>query len=122
LPKKRGKENFRAPVADCLSTIDEQEKGALTPEMVRKFSHQAQTYILSYFFIEHKQENNISKEGIHEINIERIKREFKTHRSAIDYDEKFIKHCFWKQEVHQTPAAAGTANSNIRINRTKNQT
>jgi hypothetical protein len=53
---------------------------------------------LAYFYIEHEQENNISKEGLHEINIEHRKREFKTHRSAIDFDEKYINHCFQKQE------------------------
>ena len=93
IAQKRGKENFRALVADCLSTKDEQGKGALTPEMVRKFSRRARTYILAYFYIEHEQENNISEEGLHEINIEHIKREFKTHRSAIDFDEKFSNHC-----------------------------
>jgi len=29
-----------------------------------------------------------------EINIERVKKQFKTHWSAIDFDEKFINHCF----------------------------
>jgi hypothetical protein len=75
--------------------------GALTLEMVRKFSCQAQTYILAYFYIEHEQENNISKENLHEINIEHIKREFKTHRSAMDFDEKYINHCFQKCSKHQ---------------------
>ncbi len=31
-----------------------------------------------------------------EINIERIKHEFKTHHNAIDFDEKFVYHCFSK--------------------------
>jgi hypothetical protein len=53
---------------------------------------------LAYFYIEYEQEHNIIKEGIHEINTERIKREFKTHRSAIDFDEKVFNHCFRKQE------------------------
>jgi hypothetical protein len=29
--------------------------------------------------------------------IKKLKKEFKTHRSAIDFDEKLINHCFWKQ-------------------------
>jgi hypothetical protein len=86
LPKK-GKENFRMLVADCLSTKDEQGEGAFTLEMVRKFSHRARTYVLAFFHIEHEQKNNISEEGFHEINIECIKRKFKTHRSAIDFDD-----------------------------------
>ena len=32
----------------------------------------------------------MNEEGVSEINIERIQKEFKTHRSAIDFDEKFI--------------------------------
>ena len=51
--------------------------------MVRKFSRRARQYILAYFYIEHEMKENV-EEGLHEINIERIKKEFKTHRSAID--------------------------------------
>jgi hypothetical protein len=36
---------------------------------------------------------NIEEEGLHGINIEE-KKEFKTHKSAIDFDEKFINYCF----------------------------
>ena len=36
------------------------------------------------------------EDGMNEINIEKIKKEFKTHRSAIDFDEKFINYCFQK--------------------------
>ena len=41
-------------------------------------------------------EESIKVEELSEINIERIKKEFKTHRNAIDFDEKFINHCFSK--------------------------
>jgi hypothetical protein len=88
LADKKGKENFRRLVADCLSSEQVAGKGALTPEMIRKFSCRARQYILAYFFIEH--EMNIEEEGLHEINIEGIKKEFKTHRSAID-----------RREIHQ---------------------
>ena len=97
LADKKGKENFRRLVADCLSSEQVAGKGALTPEMIRKFSRRARQYILAYFFIEHKM--NIEEEGLHEINIEGIKKEFKTHRSAIDFDEKFINYCFHKSEA-----------------------
>jgi hypothetical protein len=63
--------------------------------------------MLAYFYIVHEQENNISEEGLHQINIERIKREFKTHRSAIDFDEKFINHCFCKQESAVNTSSSG---------------
>ncbi len=65
--------------------------------MIRKFSRRARHYILAYFFIEHNQESNIEGE-LSELNIERVKKEFKTHRSAIDFDEKFINYCFRDSE------------------------
>jgi hypothetical protein len=49
----------------------------------------------------------MDEEGLHKWNIERIKKEFKTHRSAVDFDEKFINHCFRKSDnEHKT---AGTS-------------
>ena len=32
------------------------------------------------------------------MNIERIKKEFKTHRNAIDFDGAFINHCFHQRK------------------------
>jgi hypothetical protein len=44
---------------------------------------------------------------LHEINIEKIKKEFKTHRSAIDFNEKFINYCFKKSDnEEQQPACS----------------
>ncbi len=80
--------------------------GGLTKEMVRRFSRRARHYILAYFYIEHEQEKNMDEEGLHELNIERIKKEFKTHRSAIDFDEKFINHCFRKSDNEQNTAGS----------------
>ena len=73
--------------------------------MVRKFSRRARQYILAYFYIEHEMKENV-EEGLHEINIERIKKEFKTHRSAIDFDEKFINYCFQKCDEQQQSAGS----------------
>jgi hypothetical protein len=70
-------------------------------------------YILAYFYMEHDEENKIDEEGLHELNIERVKKEFKTHRSAIDFDEKFITYCFRRRE---DPARAAESNNNNRIN------
>jgi len=61
--------------------------------MIRKFSRRAQHYILAYYYYEHEQESNMEKE-MSEINIKRLKKQFNTHWSAIDFDEKFINHCF----------------------------
>jgi hypothetical protein len=98
LSQKKGKENFRQLVADCLSAEEGEGKGGLIKEMICKFSRWACHYILAYFYLEHEEENNINQEGLHELNIERVQKEFKTHRSAIDFDEKFINHCFRRQE------------------------
>jgi hypothetical protein len=75
LADKKGKENFRRLVAECLSTEEGAGKGALTPEMIRKFSRHARQYILAYFYIEH--EMNINEVRLHEINIEKIKKSSK---------------------------------------------
>jgi len=48
---------------------------------------------MACFYVEHELKEDVG-DGLHEINIERIKKEFKTHRSAIDFDEKFINYCF----------------------------
>jgi hypothetical protein len=114
LCKKKGKENFRQLVADCLSTEEGEGKGGLTREMVRKFSRRARHYILAYFYLEHEEEHKIDENRLHELNIERVKKEFKTHRSAIDFDEKFINHCFRRQEParacgEQQQQAAGSS-------------
>jgi hypothetical protein len=46
------------------------------------------------------------EEGLDEINIERIKKEIKTHRSATDFDEKFINYCFQKSDNEQKAASS----------------
>jgi hypothetical protein len=97
LADKKGKENFRSLVLRCLSPEEEDGKGGLSKRMIQKFSRRARHYILAYFFIEHNQESNIEGE-LSELNIERVKKEFKTHRSAIDFDEKFINYCFQDSE------------------------
>ncbi len=44
--------------------------------MVCKLSRRARQYILAYFYIEHEMKEDI-EEGLHEINIERIKTSLK---------------------------------------------
>ena len=62
--------------------------------MVQKFSLERATISSPIFYMEHDEENKIDEEGLHELNTERVKKEFKTHRNAIDFDEKFIWYCF----------------------------
>jgi len=62
--------------------------------------------------------DSIKEGGLHEINIERIKKEFKTHRSAIDFDEKFINYCFQKTDSNtssdKSEAARASAENNTK--------
>ncbi len=111
LSNKKGKENFRALVKNCLSTEEGVGKGGLTPNMIRKFSPRARHYILAYFWIEHEQEDKIKEEGTSEINIKRVKKEFKTHRNAIDFDERFINHCFRKFKREEDADSGAAAES-----------
>jgi len=105
LAEKKGKENFRNLVLRCLSTEEDDGKGGLSKRMVRKFSRRARHYILAYFYIENNQEKCMEGE-LSELNIERIKKEFKTHRSAIDFDEKFINFCFKSADITATDTAS----------------
>ncbi len=105
IAQKKGKENSHQPALDCPSTEDNPEKGGLTQEMVRKFSRRARQSILANFYIEHEMKEDI-EEGLHEINIMRIKKDFKTHRSAIEFDKKFINYCFQKSDNEQKAAGS----------------
>jgi len=107
LSDKKGKENFQELVKRCLSTEVGAGKGSLTHLMIRKFSRRARCYILTYFWIEHGMEEKIKEEELSESHIERIKKEFKTHHNAIDFDEKFINHCFTKIKNESEGMEAG---------------
>ena len=56
-------------------------------------------------------EEKIKEGELSESNIEKVKREFKTHRNAIDFNEQFINHCFRKVNGGEADRAAGTADS-----------
>jgi hypothetical protein len=72
LPKKREKKTSTSLFLIAFPP----NKGCLTQEMVCKFSCQARQYILAYFYIEHKMKEEI-EDGLHEINIEKIKKNSK---------------------------------------------
>ena len=44
--------------------------------------------------MEHEMEEKLNQNGSDEVKIENVKREFKTHQSAIDFVEAFINHIF----------------------------
>jgi hypothetical protein len=110
LCQKKGKENFKNLVSACISEEEGEGKGGLTPEMIRCFSRRAWHYILAYFYLEHECGNRKNEEGFDELNIERVKKEFKTHRSAIDFNEKFINHCYQKREADSRSGNCRNAN------------
>ena len=63
---KKGRTNFIENVEKCLSPNEH-----LTPANIRRFARRARCYVTYY-------------------NIEKIAQEFKTHRSALDFDSGFI--------------------------------
>ena len=100
LSQKKGKDNFKTLVHDCLSMEDGNCKGSLNKTMIWKFLHWVRHYFLAYFNLEHNTEDELNQNGLKEVNIERIKEEFKTHWSAIDFDEEFINcviQSHWKE-------------------------
>jgi len=113
LSEKKGKDNFRSLVQKCLSTKEGKELGSLTPTMIRKFSRRARQYIQAYYWIEHGMEMKKGETELSEANIEKVKREFKTHRNAIDFDEKFINHCFAIHEREDVSRAGSSRNLDI---------
>jgi hypothetical protein len=84
--------------------------GGLTTEMNRHFSRHAWHYILASFYLERECGNRRNEEGFDELNIESIKKEFKTHHSAIDFDEKFINHCYRKHDEDSSSSNCRNAN------------
>ena len=101
LTKKKGKEKFRAAVSRCLS------REVLTTERMRKFARRARQYICAYYKIHHDEQ--AAKEANTEltdtgaatpIKLEKLVKEFKTHRCAMDFDTKFCKVVF-KESVSQ---------------------
>ena len=103
LREKRSKETFKATVRKCLS------RNNLTTERVRSFSRRARQYILAYLAMQQvndQQSSTDSKEEdmtqasgqITPAKIEKLVKEFKTHRCAMDFDRGFIDAVFIKKE------------------------
>ncbi len=72
--QKKGKENFKNLVSACISEEEGEDKGGLTPEMIRHFSRRARHYILAYLYLEHECGNKRNEEGFDELIIERVKK------------------------------------------------
>ena len=99
---KRSKTEFRKLVRKCCS------RELVTKAIVRKFSKRARDYIIAYHTVENHNNEikklTLNKKGNAEntvviddstvVKVERMKREFKTHRCAMDFDTKFLKSDF----------------------------
>ena len=88
LNQKKGKDNFKASVHYCLS--DE----VITRDRVRKFSRRARQYLTAYHAYDSKQ---LDEQTLHDcamygrVAVDKlINNEFKTHRSALDFDYKVV--------------------------------
>ena len=84
--EKRTKDKFKESVRKVLNREN------ITTERVRKFARRARAYICAYYRLHHGDSNNESKQGdrISPEVIEKLVRDFKTHRCALDFENKFI--------------------------------
>lgn len=88
---KKGRASFQKLVRECTSPR------IVTKERVRKFSARARAYICTYAYFADKMDEALKggkkKEEIQMLllpQIERLKKKFKTHRCAYDFERGFI--------------------------------
>jgi len=104
--EKKSKELFKESVRKCLD-----QETVLTKERIRAFSRRARQYTMAYYALQLHQENAQQQEQwfdydnrpphrdqLSAVKIESMFKEFKTHRSAIDFDSQFIKSVIVKQD------------------------
>ena len=85
IKQKRKKECFRDSVRSALS------RERLTKQIVRKFARRARGYTCAYFaFAFGNNEKLTQGEKISPEMIEKMVKNFKTHRSALDFEGKYI--------------------------------
>ena len=88
LNSKKGKASFKVLVNECAS------RDVLTTDTVRKLSRRARSYICAYYALHQRMLlNNGDKNDTPTLTlplIERLMKEFKTHRAAVDFDAGFV--------------------------------
>ena len=89
LSSKRKKETWRQTVRECLS------REVLTTERIRKFSRRAREYIVAYHLLSATGSSiDVAtvepSPGETPVKVEKLLKEFKTHRSASDFAKGFI--------------------------------
>lgn len=87
LSKKKGKENFRTSVKNCMS------EEVLSLERIRKFARRARQYIVAYHAIDQHGDCEVEEKArkCGPVALEGLIKKFKTHRCALDFDHKFIR-------------------------------
>ena len=81
LTSRKGKANFDKLVAKCIS------REIITKDMVRNFSGRVWGYIATYKILEERKGNQTY---ITQYKIENMKKDIKSHQSALDFDKVFI--------------------------------
>ncbi len=73
-------------MSQCLS------REVVTTKLVRAFSQRARQYICTYHALYEQHSSNVSasESKITAPLIEKLVKQFKTHRAAIDFDNKFV--------------------------------
>jgi hypothetical protein len=87
LNSKKGKASFKLLVNECAS------RDVLTTETVRKLSRRARSYICAYYALHQRKQLNKDDDNTPTLTlplIERLLKEFKTHRAAVDFDAGFV--------------------------------
>ena len=89
--KKKGRESFKQLVKESTSPVE-----PLTEERIRKFAARARAYICTYYCIAENTAagasggSNTEKQQLLYSEIERLMKEFKVHRCALDFDRGFV--------------------------------
>ncbi|KAI2491822.1 hypothetical protein MHU86_22728 [Fragilaria crotonensis] len=100
LREKKGRANFIKLVKKCICP-----ETVLTKERVSKFAARARAYICTYYLLSHREEEDPNaaderhvpsihishKQQLLYKEIERLMKQFKTHRCALDFDQGFVK-------------------------------
>ena len=83
--EKRTKDKFKASMSKVLSTE------YLKKERVRRFARRALGYLCAYYRLQYTEDGDAPQgETISPQQIERLVKDFKTHRYALDFEFKFI--------------------------------
>jgi hypothetical protein len=98
LAQKKGRGNFKQLVMDCTSPVNE-----LTRERICKFAARARAYICTSYFLAAKDDARRDDEESNDAplivgkpqqllytEIERLMKDFKAHRCALDFDRGFV--------------------------------